>query len=96
MEKLPEFVDGRQYVQVVRFLKLIYSFSTIPAKISEAFFTGMNEHTDPKFCMQIQGTQNNQRILKNKNKVGGLMLLNLKTYYKTVILAYAKTHRSMK
>lgn len=101
MEKLPEFVGERQSMKMVRFLKLIYGLSTIPTKASEAFFTRMNEQAGPKFSMEIQGTWNNQRILKNENKVGGLMLLHLKTYCKAiiskiVILAHGKTHRSMK
>lgn len=43
---------------------------------------GRNGKADPKIYMGFQGFPNSQ----NKNKIGGLILPNIKAYYKVTVL----------
>lgn len=71
--------------------KLIYLLNMIPIKIPLGFF-GRNWYTDPKIHMEVQSIV--KRILKEKNKIGRLVLLNLKFYYKdTWIISVVRVQR---
>ena len=58
---------------------LTYRFNKIPIKIPANYFVGIN-----KLPLQFiwRGKKPKQLILKEKNKVGALTLLDFKTYYK--------------
>ena len=45
-----------------------------------------NRKIHPKIHMESQGTQTVKTILKNKNKVGGLILSDFKSYYKSILV----------
>ena len=60
---------------------VINRFHIIPIKISVGFFAEIDKLILKLIHMEFQGNQNSQITLK-KNKVGGLILPNFKTYYK--------------
>ena len=68
-----------QYVKMSVPPNLTYRFNTIPIKIPANYFMGIN-----KLPLQFiwRGKKPKQLTLKEKNKVGGLTLLDFKTYYK--------------
>lgn len=66
------------------FLKLIYRFSAVHTKISAGFFVEINKLV-LKFIRKCKRPRIVQKILK-KNKVGGLMLLDFKAYYKAILI----------
>ena len=44
-----------------------------------------SRQTDSKFMQRNKSPRKNKSTLKVKNKVGGLTLLDYKTYYKTIL-----------
>ena len=64
--------------------KLSYRFNAIPIKIPASYFVDI-EKLLLKFTWRGKIPRISNTILK-KNTVGGLMLPNLKTYYKTTII----------
>ena len=67
------------FVMMLALRNLIYRLNTIPIKIPANYFMGIN-----KLPLQFiwRGKKPKQLTLKEKNKVGGLTLLDFKTYYK--------------
>ena len=66
------------------FLSLSYGFNAIPIKIPANYFVDID-----KLILKFTSIGKSPRVvntlLKEKNKVGGLRLLNFKNYYKTTV-----------
>uniref|UniRef100_A0A8D0MGM4 Uncharacterized protein n=1 Tax=Sus scrofa TaxID=9823 RepID=A0A8D0MGM4_PIG len=60
--------------------KLIYRFSAISVKISVSYLMDIDQLT-LKFIWRGKRNRMPNTILKEKNKVGGLILPNFRTYY---------------
>ena len=61
--------------------KAIYRFKAIPIKIPMAFFTIFQN-----IYMEPQTTQLARVIFRKKNEVGGMILPDIKLYYKAIVI----------
>ena len=66
--------------------KVISRFNAIPIKISVTFFAESQKKHIRKFTWNLTGPYITKIILTKKNKVGGLILLDFKTYYKATVI----------
>lgn len=71
-------------VGILVFSNMIYTFIAIPVKIRASYFVDSDKRI-LKFIWRSQRHGIAKDILK-KNKVGGLTLLDFKTYYKTTVV----------
>ena len=71
--------------------KGIYTFNTIPIKLSLAFFSICSEleQTSLKFLQNHKTPQIAKAILKKKSKARASKILDFKLYYKTVVIKIA-------
>ena len=84
MRDTPCSLIGRLKILDVILPKLIYKFNTISIKIPAGFFLGPDKLI-LKFIWKCKWLRINKTTLK-KNNVGEQMLLNFKTYIKTIVI----------
>ena len=77
--------------------KAIFRFSAIPINIPMAYFTYVDQIFQ-KFMWNHKRPQIATEILWKKNKFGGIMLPNIKLYYKVIVVKavwYQHKHRHL-
>lgn len=80
------FLDwNSQYCENDHTTGAIYRFSAIPTKLSMVFLTELEQKC--LLCMGNTKAPNSQKaVLRERNRAGGIRLLNFRLYYKTTLI----------
>ena len=71
-------------VRMAILFRLLYKFNIILSQFQELLCRKWQ--ADPKIYMEIQESRIAEAVLKNRNKVGGLIIPYFKTYSKVIVI----------
>lgn len=88
MERYSKFKNKVGRLNIVKILalpNLIYGFNEIPIKISESYYVDIDKLI-LKFKWRSKRFRIANTVLKERNKVGGPILLDFKTYFRAITM----------